>query len=131
MKKLILILIIVFNLSLAYGQTATNVSSKLTPLTKSELSEVSTQINSIMVRTEEKLVESKDSMNGQLLRKYQTVDRNGKKISGRTIEWSYYSGQEGKRSVDIITITEMDGNDKVISTKKLKHFTDGRQPIVK
>jgi len=131
LKKLILILIIIFSFSLVYGQTTVDVSKKLSDLTQPELSEVSTQIDTIKVRTNERLIEFKDSINGQLLQKFQTFNRDGKKISGRTIEWSYYPGEEGKRPVDIITIKELDSNDKVMKVKKIKHWPDGRVEEIK
>jgi hypothetical protein len=124
MKKLILILIILFSFSLVYGQTASDISNKLIPLIKSELSEVSTKIDAIIARKTETIVESKDCSNGQVLRRIQTLDREGKKLGEKKIEWTYYSSGP----VDIITITQLDQNDRETSTKKIKHFLDGRQP---
>lgn len=65
-----------------------------------------------------------DGKNGQISRLEVFRDILGNKIKSTKTEWSYYfSGP-----VDIIIITEMDQNNKVISVKKLKHYTDGRQP---
>lgn len=67
-----------------------------------------------------------DSPNGQVWR--QTVIRRaeGKIIRRETAKWTYYPTGE----VDIITISELDPQDQIVSQKKIKHFTNGRQPIV-
>lgn len=67
-----------------------------------------------------------DSQNGQVWRFTVIRDAEGNKLKSTRFDWTYYLTGE----VDIITTTELDANDIVISTKKLKHFTDGRQPEV-
>lgn len=55
----------------------------------------------------------------------------GNKLRSTRFDYTYYPTQpDGKHPRDVITIKEMDANDVVISTKKLKHYPDGRQPEV-
>ena len=56
----------------------------------------------------------------------ETLD-DGTKIAVNTytvFDFSYYA----TGCTDIITITVFDNNDKIIETKKLKHYLDGKQP---
>lgn len=53
---------------------------------------------------------------------YDLVD--GKLLSVKEITWSYYPGGE----VDLITITEFDGNRKQIFQETIKHYLDETQP---
>jgi hypothetical protein len=57
-------------------------------------------------------------------------DAEGVKTGTNKFEWSYYPPQADRTTpVDVITISELDANDKIIGTpKKLKHYTGGRQP---
>jgi hypothetical protein len=50
----------------------------------------------------------------------------GTMIDGRQITWTYYPTGE----VDTITISTRDATDKEIAKKIIKHFTDGRAPVV-
>ena len=63
---------------------------------------------------------------GQLLRVYEKTDILGNKLGSTKTEWTYYPTGE----VDIITISGLDAQDQVVSQKRIKHFTDGRQPIL-
>ena len=133
LNRKILILITIqfffsFNLN---AQTIEEVSNKMKSLTKEELKEVDQSITTIKNRVTEKLKASLDGKNGQIFRKYEVFDSTGKKVSGREIEWTYYPGMEGKRPVDIITIKELDSNDKVVKIKKIKHWPDGRVEEIK
>ena len=63
---------------------------------------------------------------GQLIRIHETTDILGTKTGSTRIDWTYYPTGE----VDTITTTELDALDQVISTQTIKHFTDGRQPVI-
>jgi hypothetical protein len=63
---------------------------------------------------------------GQLLRIHETTDILANKLSSQKTEWTYYPTGE----VDTITTTELDALDQIISQKTIKHFTDGRQPVL-
>ena len=67
-----------------------------------------------------------DVPEGQLLRVYEKTDILGNKTGSTKTEWTYYPTGE----VDTITITELDNLDQTISTQTIKHFTDGRQPVI-
>jgi len=67
-----------------------------------------------------------DVPEGQLLRVYEKTDILGNKIGSQKTEWTYYPTGE----VDTITISELDALDQIISTQMIKHFTDGRQPVL-
>lgn len=55
----------------------------------------------------------------------------GNKLRSTRFDYTYYPPQlDGTQPRDTITITEMDKNDNMISIKKLKHYTDGKQPEV-
>lgn len=47
-------------------------------------------------------------------------------VSRKTVTWTYYAGGQ----VDTIVLQTRDASDAVISTKTIKHYTDGRQPEV-
>jgi len=63
---------------------------------------------------------------GQLIRVYETTDILGNKTGSTRIDWTYYPTGE----VDTITTAELDPLGQVISTQTIKHFTDGRQPVI-
>ena len=50
----------------------------------------------------------------------------GDKLGGRRATWSYYETGE----VDEITIVELDASGAETSRRTIKHFKDGRQPVV-
>ena len=53
----------------------------------------------------------------------------GNKLRSTRFDYTYYPPQpDGTQPRDTITFTEMDAEDKVISTKRLKHYPDGKQP---
>lgn len=74
----------------------------------------------------ETITEKQDLPQGQSIRVYQKTDILKNKMGSRKTEWTYYPTGE----VDTITTTQLDENDHVTSTKTIKHFTDGRQPII-
>lgn len=63
---------------------------------------------------------------GQIKKQVETVvDTETKaQVSGRVTTWTYYPTGE----VDTITIKRYDATKTLIGTKKIKHYTDGRQP---
>ena len=109
-------------------QIITTITDKLTSITKNRICEFIWGIRNIITDnlTLGDLVEKEDGPNGQLLRVYKTTDVLGVKLTSRKIEWTYYPTGE----VDTITISELDALDQLISQKTIKHFTDGRQPII-
>lgn len=50
----------------------------------------------------------------------------GVQTGGTQTTWTYYPTGE----VDTITIMKLDAANNIVSTKVIKHFTDGRQPEV-
>ncbi len=54
--------------------------------------------------------------------------KTGAAVSGKQIIWTYYDVKGAP--VDTITIVETDAAGKEVARKKIKHFTDGRQPEV-
>lgn len=53
-------------------------------------------------------------------------DANGTKAGECRIAWAYYPTGE----VDIITVQELDASDAEVSYKTIKHYIDGRQPVM-
>ena len=73
--------------------------------------------------------EGEGDSRGQLWQLRVVRDVLGDKVRSKRFDYTYYPPQpDGTQPRDIITFTEMDRNDKVILTKKLKHYTDGKQP---
>ena len=53
----------------------------------------------------------------------------GNKLRSTRFDYTYYPPQsDGTCPIDTITFTEMDTKDKMILTKRLKHYPDGKQP---
>lgn len=67
-----------------------------------------------------------DVSEGQLLRVYEKTDILGNKLGSQKMEWTYYPTGE----VDTITVSDLNALDQIISQKTIKHFTDGRQPVL-
>lgn len=109
-------------------QIITGIMGILTPMSKKLICEFIWGIRDIITDnlTLGDLVKKENGPNGRLLRVYQTTDVLGNKLSSQKIEWTYYPTGE----VDTIVISDLDALDTVISTKTIKHFIDGRQPIV-
>ena len=62
---------------------------------------------------------------GKLLQNMESTDEKGVR-NERKITWTYYE----KGEVDLITVKRYtDG--KLVSTREIKHFLDGKQPTVK
>jgi hypothetical protein len=74
----------------------------------------------------ETLIANHNVPEGPLLRIYETTDILGTKLGSKKTEWIYYPTGE----VDTITISELDALDNIISQKVIKHFIDGRQPVL-
>ena len=55
-----------------------------------------------------------------------TRDALGAKVRSRLTSWTYYPTSE----VDTITIRERDASDVEVRQRRIKHFTDGRQPEI-
>jgi hypothetical protein len=104
------------------------VSTEFTSLSKKELAETIWTIKNTPQSTQtfETLIQQADDPRGQLIRVYELSDILGTKTGSRKIEWTYYPTGE----VDTIIITELDALDQIISTKTVKHFTGGRQPVL-
>jgi len=62
---------------------------------------------------------------GRLLQEMESVDEKGIKHE-RKITWTYYKTGE----VDMITIERYRAG-KLVSTKEIKHYLNGKQPMVK
>lgn len=109
-------------------QIITKINDKLTSLTKKQIVEFIWGVKNVLTEnlTLTELKQMKNSKNGQLLRVHETTDVLGKKLGSQKTQWTYYPTGE----VDTIKISELDANDQVISTKTIKHFTDGRQPVI-
>ena len=109
-------------------QIITKIVDKLTPMTRKKLCEFIWTIKGVRFEaiSLSTLTVNHDVPEGQLIRIYETTDILGNKLGSTKTEWTYYPTGE----VDAITITELDALDVVISTKTIKHFTDGRQPVL-
>ena len=107
-------------------QIISRINDKLNSMTKRQIIEWIWTIRAIAIADNVFPDESiaVDGKNGQISRLEVFRDILGNKLKSTNLEWSYYPSGP----VDIITITEMDATDKIISVKKLKHYTDGRQP---
>ena len=68
--------------------------------------------------------EGEGDSRGQLWQLRVMRDVLGNKLRSTRFDWSYYP----TGTVDIVTTTEMDAEDRVILIKRLKHYPDGRQP---
>jgi len=109
-------------------QIITKIVDKLTSITKKKVCEFvwtikGVSFESISLAT---LTVNHNVPEGQLIRIYETTDILGNKTGSTRIDWTYYPTGE----VDTITTTELDALDQVISTQTVKHFTDGRQPVI-
>lgn len=109
-------------------QIVTKIADKLTSLTKKRICEFIWTIKDFSFTD---ITFSTKTVNhnvpeGQLLRIHETTDILGTKLGSTKTEWAYYPTGE----VDTITISELDALDQVISQKTIKHFTDGRQPVL-
>ena len=98
-----------------------NVVAQLRKLDKKTL--IETLVDQIIIT---ELTESKDQKEGQTLRVEVTKDVLGNKIGSRRIEWTYYPAGP----VDEIKDIQMDSADVETSRKVIKHYTDGRQPVM-
>ena len=74
----------------------------------------------------ETLIVQEDCSHGQVLRIWEIRDELGALLSKRKIAWSYYPTGE----VNEIVTYELDPLDNVLSSKRIKHFTDGSQPVL-
>jgi len=73
--------------------------------------------------------EGEGDSRGQLWQLQVVRDVLGNRLRSTRFDYTYYPPQpDGTQPRDTITITEMDASDVVISIKKLKHYTDGKQP---
>jgi len=109
-------------------QIITRVTNLLASLSRRRICEFIWTIKDISFTdiTLSTLTVNHDVPEGQLLRIYEKTDILGNKLGSQKIEWTYYPTGE----VDTITILELDALDTVISTKTIKHFIDGRQPVI-
>jgi len=109
-------------------QIITRVTNLLTSLSRKRLCEFIWTIKDIDFAdiTLSALTVNHNVPEGQLIRVYETTDILGNKTGSTRIDWTYYPTGE----VDTITTTELDALDQVISTQTIKHFTDGRQPVI-
>ena len=109
-------------------QIITKVVNALTSMTRKRICEFiwtikGTSFEAISLST---LTVNHDVPGGQLIRVYEKTDILGTKLGSTKTEWTYYPTGE----VDTITISELDALDQIISQKAIKHFTDGRQPVL-
>lgn len=73
--------------------------------------------------------EGEGDSRGQLWQLRVVRDVLGNKLRSTRFDYTYHPPQpDGTQPSDTITITEMDADDKIILLKKLKHYTDGKQP---
>ena len=109
-------------------QIITRINALITAMTKKRICEFIWTIKDIDLSpiTLETQIVNHNVPEGQLIRVYETTDILGNKIGSRKIDWTYYPTGE----VDTITTTELDPLGQVISTQTIKHFTDGRQPVI-
>lgn len=110
-------------------QILTAISNRLSGLTKLQLCRLilrvaDVDVDSLLTITDPPI--STGDSRGPLLLIETERDLAGNKVKTKKIEHTYYPTRE----VDIITIKELDGSDIEISGKVIKHFTDGRQPIM-
>jgi len=105
-----------------------DISTEVTSLSKKELAETIWTIKSTPPFTPafETLIQQADDPRGQLIRVYELSDILGTKTGSQKIEWTYYPTGE----VDTITITGLDALDQIVSTKTVKHFLSGKQPVL-
>jgi len=110
-------------------QIRTAITNKLGNLTKKQLIILILKVADINVENMEiqDREEGEDGPNGQIFRNQIYRDVLGNKLKSIKTEWVYYPGQEGRRQIDTITITEKDGDDKVVLIKEIKHLLDGGQ----
>lgn len=51
---------------------------------------------------------------------------SGEKVGGTRTKWEYYPSGE----IDIVTLLELGPDDGELTRRRIKHFLDGRQPVV-
>jgi len=109
-------------------QIITRVVNLLTTLSKKRICEFIWTIKDVSFQpiSLSTLTVNHDVPEGQLLRFYEITDILGNKLGSTKIDWTYYPTGE----VNTITISELDALDTVISQKTIKHFLDGRQPLI-
>lgn len=109
-------------------QIITRIMNLLTTMSRKRICEFiwtikDVNFNPIAIQT---LTINHDAPEGQLIRIHETTDILGNKTGSQRTEWTYYPTGE----VDTITITELDAVDKISSQKTIKHFVDGRHPVI-
>lgn len=109
-------------------QIITAINNKLQAMTKKNIIILVLRLVGVDIDTYELLglVELDDGPNGQVRRRWTTTDVLGNKLKSLSVDWTYYPAGP----VDEITIKWLDAADAVTSTRIIKHFIDGRQPIV-
>lgn len=109
-------------------QVLAKIMDLLTSLSKKRICEFIWTIKNIFTEgiTLTDLKQRVDSKSGQVLEVHETTDVLGNKLGSTKTEWTYYPTGE----VDTITISGLDALDQVVSQRTIKHFTDGRQPVV-
>ena len=110
------------------AQIRTAIQNKLLTLTKKQLIILILKVSDIDIEKHEiqDREEGEDCPHGQLWRLRVIRDVLGNKLRSQRFDWTYYP--EGP--VDIITQSELNDLDQIISVRKTKHYLDGRQPEV-
>lgn len=106
------------------GELTMKTLTELNAMTKAQL------IASIVEGVTETIPVATRLPDGRLLKIEETTkDAYGVVKGRRKIDWTYYESESGK-PVDEITTVEHDGLGKETNRIVIKHFTDGRQPVV-
>ena len=113
-------------------QILTKINDKLSAMTERRLKELVWHIRDLMVEDlnyqEDVQVESKDCVNGQLLRVRETRDLMGNKFGSEKIEWEYYPKEIfSDERIRFIRTRHFDGNgvELVGQGKEIEHWPDG------
>lgn len=114
--------------ALTKEQILTAISNRLAQLTKKQLIILILRIAGQDLNTWEttEQTQAQDGPNGQIARLHTTRNALGELIRSQTIDWNYYQTGE----VNEITITGRDASDAVTARHIIKHFLDGRQPVL-
>lgn len=117
-------------------QLRTAVNNRINAATKAQIIRLELYVRNWDIDREVRIPDADtrtDWPDGQI-KSRQTVTRDvpGAKTGTVRHEWTYYSpeGAATQGPVDTITRIELDASDAEIGRKTIKHFADGRQPVV-
>ncbi len=117
-------------------QIATALKAKIDTLNKRQLVNLVLAIRDYNTDTEQQIVDAQivtSYPDGQA-KSTVTIIRDvlGNQIGSKRVDWTYYppQGKTTQGAVDTIRVSELDATDVVVKQQVVKHYMDGRQPVI-